>query len=139
MKNDIQYIQFAAKIEYWDKVSSFLSEFMTANEIGGPLLEMLLISAEEIFINIAKYAYGDPNGNVEIIAERFDNPRRLIFTFKDSGRQYNPLNMPNPNLILKTSDREVGGLGIFIVKKNMDLVEYRYESGQNILSIVKFF
>ena len=61
----------------------------------------------------------------------------MIITFIDSGKPFNPLNIVEPDISLSAEEREIGGLGIFLVKKTMNLVEYEYKNGQNILKIKK--
>ena len=81
---------------------------------AGTQIEMAL---EEVFVNIAQYA-----ASVEI-------------TFIDSGQPFNPLEKPDPDITLSAEERQIGGLGIWLVKENMDLVQYRNENGKNILTI----
>ena len=93
------------------------------------------LSVEEIFVNIANYAYGDKKGTAEIIMSNEENEITIVFT--DSGIAYNPLDKPDPDTTLSADEREIGGLGIFLVKKNMDSVSYDYVDGKNILTIKK--
>lgn len=93
------------------------------------------IAVEEIFINIASYAYGDNVGEAEIIVDVDQQQSKAVVTFIDSGVPYNPLEKDDPDVSLSADEREIGGLGIFLVKKSMDSVEYRNEEGKNILTI----
>lgn len=95
----------------------------------------LCVAAEEIFVNIASYAYAPNFGKAEISAEVTGDTVRLQFA--DSGKPYDPLKNDDPDITLAAEEREIGGLGIFIVKKSMDSVSYEYKDGKNILTILK--
>ena len=99
---------------------------------------VLDVAVEELFVNIASYAYVDKTGIADITIELL--PGQVVqITFRDSGIPYNPLEKPDPDITKPAEEREIGGLGIYIVKKSMDEVLYRYEDGQNILTIRKAF
>ena len=93
------------------------------------------VAVEEIFINIASYAYGNEVGNAEIILDINDSNTKATITFVDEGIPYNPLEKDDPDTTLSADERQIGGLGIFIVKKSMDSVEYKNQEGKNILTI----
>lgn len=94
----------------------------------------ILVSAEEIFANISNYAYPDDEvGNVEISISYNDNAIEVVFI--DSGKHFNPLAHPEPDITLSVEDRPIGGLGIHMVKNSMDNVEYEYAHGRNIFKI----
>ena len=95
------------------------------------------VAVEEIFVNIVNYAYGGKTGEVEIYIDTEESPKTVTIVFKDSGIQYNPLEKEDPDIALSSDERPIGGLGIFMVKKLMDDVIYRYEDGKNILEIRK--
>ncbi|MCR5496137.1 MAG: ATP-binding protein [Treponema sp.] len=106
-------------------------------ELSLALQNKIELAVEEIFVNIAHYAYEGKNGQVKVTTKVLENPKRLCIEFIDDGIQFNPLEKPDPNISLKAEDREIGGLGIFLTKKFMDKIEYRYENGNNILTIEK--
>lgn len=106
-------------------------------ELSLALQNKIELAVEEIFVNIAHYAYGGKNGQVKVTTKVQENPKRLCIEFIDGGIQFNPLEKPDPDISLKAEDREIGGLGIFLTKKFMDKIEYRYENGNNILTIEK--
>ena len=95
------------------------------------------IAVEEIFVNIANYAYGSSSGDAVIQVSMNEDPLSIEITFIDSGSEYNPLAKPDPNTSLSLMERQKGGLGIFMVKKSMDDMTYEYKDGKNILKIVK--
>ena len=106
-------------------------------EAGCSMKEQMKISVavEEIFVNIAHYAYGDSVGNAEIDIDIDNDKKSIVILFKDCGTPYNPLEHEDPDTSLSADEREIGGLGIFIVKKSMDEVSYQYKDGKNILTI----
>ena len=95
------------------------------------------VSVEEIFVNIAHYAYSDKIGEAVIEVEIDDEPKTITITFIDSGVKYDPLAKPDPDVTLSAKDRKIGGLGIFMTKKFMDELSYEYRDGQNVFSMKK--
>lgn len=95
------------------------------------------VAVEEIFVNVASYAYHPEIGEVEVTVEIVDNPKRAVITFSDSGKPYNPLEKPDPDITLSAEERGIGGLGIYMVKKSMDEVRYEYTDNKNIFTIIK--
>ncbi len=117
-----------------------VNEFVETNleKIDCPMKIMMQINVavEEIYINIASYAYGEGTGQAEILLDT-DTKGQVALTFMDSGVPYNPLAREDPDITLSAEERGIGGLGIFMVKKSMDDVKYRYEDGKNILTLIK--
>lgn len=95
------------------------------------------LSVEEIFINIASYAYFPDTGMAFISFESENGGSTIVISFTDTGVPYNPLEKDDPDITLTSEERQVGGLGIFLVKKNMDEVYYKYENGNNVLTMKK--
>ena len=99
--------------------------------------KQLMISCDEIFTNIASYAYPGGNGNVEVSVEFVSETQSLRIIFSDSGTAFNPLEISEPDTKVALSERKIGGLGMFMVKKMMDSVEYCRQNGKNILTLTK--
>ncbi len=95
-------------------------------------------AAEEIFVNIASYAYGSGTGDVVVQMEFEKNPKAMLLTFKDSGVPFDPLKKTDPDITLSAEEREIGGLGIYMVRQTMDDVTYEYKDGHNILTLKKY-
>ena len=93
------------------------------------------MAVEELFVNIASYAYAPDTGTAEIGVDVSGGVAET--TFADSGIPYNPLKKKDPDVALSAEEREIGGLGIFMVKKTMDEMRYCYRDGQNLLTIRK--
>ena len=116
-------------------------EFVDAQleEYGCGLKEQMAIDVaiDELFANIAHYAYKPDVGYATVRVDVLKDPLSVEVTFIDNGRQYDPLAKEDPDTTLSLEDREIGGMGILIVKKSMDAVSYEYKDGKNILTIKK--
>ena len=97
------------------------------------------VAIDEIFSNIARYAYQDKDGDAAVEVLMTDEPHGVQITFTDSGTPFDPMTTDDPDITLSAEDRKIGGLGLFIVKKTMDNVFYQYKNGQNVLTIFKRF
>ncbi len=95
------------------------------------------LALEELFTNVANYAYQPGKGQIQIAYVVKDNPRSIEVTIKDNGKAFNPLESKEPDLDAKVEDRRIGGLGLFIVKNTMDGISYVRKDNQNILVIIK--
>ena len=116
-----------------EQVQDFLSPYGCKMRT---LLELDMI-VEEIFINIASYAYGEKEGLASIDLSINDSADMLTMTFRDSGIPYDPLKKESPDITSGAMDRAVGGLGIFLVQKYADGMSYEYKGGENCLTIRK--
>lgn len=128
-----------ADISQLDQVLSFADGIL--EEIDCPMkTQMQLdIAIEELFVNIANYAYPDGEGNVVIEVEADSSTKSVQIVFEDEGIPYNPLEKEDPDISLSAEDRPIGGLGIFMVKKSVDDMSYEYKDGKNRLTIKKSF
>ena len=127
----------AASLENIPVVTAFIDEQLEAVDCPMKAKMQIDIVIDELFGNIARYAYGDGTGDATVQFE-FDGPTRTAsVTFVDGGIPFNPLQKPDPDVTLAAEERAIGGLGIFMVKKTMDRLEYSYENGLNILKIHK--
>ena len=95
------------------------------------------VAVDEIFGNIARYDYGDGRGDATVRFDFDGTSRMASISFMDRGMPFDPLKKADPDVTLSVEEREVGGLGIFLVKKTMDDMKYRYENGMNILTLYK--
>ena len=101
------------------------------------MLMQINIAIDELFGNIAQYAYSPETGPATVRVEVEEAPLSVIITFIDNGRPYDPLSGEDPDVSLPVEERDIGGLGVFLVKKTMDDISYEYRNGQNILRIRK--
>ena len=95
------------------------------------------VAVEEIFVNIARYAYTSGEGMARIRLDTDSEPGQMLITFIDSGIPFNPLEVREPDVTLAAHERQIGGLGIFMVRKSMDDVKYKYADNKNILTLKK--
>ncbi len=116
-------------------------EFVDAQleEYGCGMKEQMAIDVaiDELFGNIAHYAYKPDVGYATVRVDVLKDPLSVEVTFIDNGKQYAPLAKEDPDTTLSVEDRPIGGMGILIVKKSMDAVNYEYKDGKNILTIKK--
>lgn len=119
-----------------EKVTDFVNGLLEAADCPPKAMIQIDVAIDELFGNIANYAYGSETGDATVGFEITED-RTVIITFTDSGVPYDPLQKPDPDVTLSAEEREIGGLGIFMVKKTMDDMVYEYAEGQNILSIKK--
>ncbi|MBQ7503908.1 MAG: ATP-binding protein [Ruminococcus sp.] len=126
-----------AAIENIEKVTDFINAELEVLGCSFKAETQIDVAIDELFGNIARYAYNPETGKATVRLEVEENPLSVIITFIDNGRPFNPLRQADPDITLSAEEREIGGLGIFLVKKTMDLIEYDYRDGQNILKIKK--
>lgn len=127
-----------AKLEELETVTGFVREQLEGYDCPMKQLIQIEIAVEELYVNIARYAYrpvGD--GYAAVRCEVLKDPLRVVIQFLDDGIPYNPLEKPDPDITKDADEREIGGLGIFMVKQSMDGIDYSYENGKNILTIRK--
>lgn len=130
-------ISIAATIENIEVVTDFVNEELEALDCPMKAQMQIDVAIDELFSNIAHYAYSPEVGNATVRVEVVEDPLSVIITFIDKGVPYDPLAKADPNVTLSAEEREIGGLGIFMVKKTMDEVTYEYKDGRNILTIRK--
>ncbi|MBR3144380.1 MAG: anti-sigma factor antagonist [Clostridia bacterium] len=118
-------------------VLSFIEEHLEENGCSPKDRMQIAIAAEEIFVNIANYAYAPKSGKATVRVEVSKDPIRVIITFMDNGKPFDPTKKSDPDITLSADERDIGGLGIFMTKKMMDNVVYEYKDGKNILTIEK--
>lgn len=126
-----------ATVDNITQVTAFVDEQL--EELGCPVKAQMQIdiAIDELFGNIAHYAYNPDVGPATVRVEVVKDPMAVIITFIDNGVQYDPLAKADPDTTLSAEEREIGGLGIYMVKQSMDEITYEYKNGQNILRIKK--
>lgn len=127
-------ITLAATTENIGAVTAFVDEELEKVDCPIKAQMQIDVAIDELFSNIALYAY-ENGGDATVIFDFADGVVSLTFT--DSGKPYDPTKKDDPDTTLSAEEREIGGLGIFLVKKTMDSIDYRYEDGKNILTIKK--
>ena len=124
-------IRIPAQADRLDELLEFVGGAIA--EIDMKIQSKINIAIEEVFVNVANYAYSDGNGSVTVRITV--DPDEFTARFTDSGTPFDPLAKPDPDTSLSADERTIGGLGIYMVKNLMDSVEYRYENNENTLTI----
>ena len=130
-------LQVQATLENYEQVRAFVEEELEQRNCPMEVQLQVGMAVEELYSNIANYAYDPEVGPATIQVEVTEDPLCVIITFLDQGKPYDPLKHEDPDITLSLDEREIGGLGIFMVKKTMDDVKYEYVDGKNILTIRK--
>ena len=130
-------LTIAATVENIEVVTDFVNQQL--EELDCPMKAQMQIdiAIDELFSNIAHYSYNPEVGQATVRVEVVEDPLAVTITFIDNGVPYDPLAKEEPDLTLSAEERQIGGLGIYMVKKSMDEITYEYKDGQNILSIKK--
>ena len=126
-----------ATVENLPAVTEYITSSLEEKNCSMKTIMQMELVIEEIFVNVASYAYRPNIGQVTICKE-FE-PDAITISFIDSGKAYNPLEHKDPDINAELEDRDIGGLGIFLVKKNVDEISYERKDNQNILTIKKKF
>ena len=130
-------LTIAATVENIETVTDFVNEQLEALDCPMKAQMQIDIAIDELFGNIAHYAYNPEIGKATVRVEVIEDPLAVVITFIDNGVPYDPLAKADPDTTLSAEEREIGGLGIYMVKKSMDDITYEYKDGQNILTIKK--
>ena len=130
-------LELEATAENLPEVQAFVDEHLNNGDCSPKDQMQIGVAVEEIFVNIASYAYAPDKGKAKVRVEVTGDPVTVTITFLDHGVPYDPLARDDPDVSLPAEDRNIGGLGIFMTKKMMDDVAYEYRDGQNILTLKK--
>lgn len=130
-------LTIAATVENIQAVTDFVNEQLEALDCPVKAQMQIDIAIDELFGNIAHYAYNPDVGEATVRVEVMEEPLSVVITFIDQGVPFDPLDAQEPDTSLSAQERSIGGLGIYMVKKSMDEITYAYENGRNILSIRK--
>lgn len=130
-------LETEAVVENLDEVLGFIDEHLDAADCSPKVAMQIRLAAEEIFVNVASYAYQPEKGKAIVRVEITEDPLTVAITFIDHGIPYDPLKKADPDITLSAEERDIGGLGVFLAKKTMDDVTYEYKDGQNILKLKK--
>ena len=136
-KKNMRELTIEAELENLDKVIAFVDEQLEELECPMKVQMQIDVAVEEIFVNIANYAYVPGKGSATICVSWEEDPKTVSITFIDRGMPYDPLKKEDPDISLPAEERAIGGLGIYMVKKSMDEMNYEYRDEQNVLCIRK--
>lgn len=130
-------ITIPATLDQLESALAFVREQLQQAGCTAKAAGQMELAVEEIFVNIAQYAYHPGQGPVTITCEVAGKPLCATVTFCDEGIPYDPLGRTDPDLTLDAEERQIGGLGILMVKKLMDEITYEYRDGKNCLTMRK--
>ena len=132
-------IEVAATIDNLAKVFEFLDDSFNGLDVKPQTKRQIKLCVEEIYTNIANYAYNPEIGPAKLTFAVDDEakPARIIITFSDRGKPYDPLKRDDPDMELSLEETPIGGLGIYLVKETMDKVDYKLKDGKNVLIMEK--
>ena len=126
-----------ADVDHLDEVTAFVDEELEQLDCPMKVQLQIELAIEEIFVNIASYAYKPVEGEAEVRCQVLRDPLRVVIQFLDGGKPYDPLARKDADTSPEALEEREGGLGILLVKKTMDDVQYAYENGKNVLTILK--
>jgi anti-sigma regulatory factor (Ser/Thr protein kinase) len=126
-----------ATIESINKITTYVDNQLSAWHCPVKVQMQFDIAIDEIVSNISRYAYSPQTGKVTVRVEMAQEPLSVTLSFMDNGAPFDPLKMADPDVTQPADEREIGGLGIYMVKRSMDSIAYKYKDGTNILSIRK--
>lgn len=138
MKNNLSY-KIKAEVENLEKVILPLMDAIKKTDIEPRIAYKIRLAVDELLTNVVNYAYDGKVGDVEVKFHVDEDPRAVVIQIIDSGKEFNPLNVKEPDLFAEVKDRKIGGLGIYIAKKVMDELTYQRVNEQNIVTLKKFF
>ena len=130
-------ITVAADLDSLNDVLAFVDGEMERAGCSMKLMTQVDMAVEEIFVNIARYAYHPEAGEASVRCEAGGDQFQIVVGFADRGRPFNPLDREDPDVTLDAEARQLGGLGILMAKKLMDEIQYEYRDGKNILTLRK--
>ena len=139
MSSKKKELTIEALLDNLETVQSFVEQVLEEADCPIKTLMQISVAVEEIFVNIAQYAYVPGNGMATVAVELSDEKDAVILRFTDQGIPYDPLAREDPDITAPAADRQIGGLGIYMTKQLMDEIEYEYSSGKNILTMKKLF
>ncbi|MBP3217067.1 MAG: SpoIIE family protein phosphatase, partial [Lachnospiraceae bacterium] len=137
--NKPRELELDAQVENIAAATDFVAGELEQMDCPFRALSQISVAIDEIFANIAMYAYPDKKGKLTVGVQPIMEPYGVEIIFRDHGVPFNPMSAKEPDTTLSAEEREIGGLGIFLVRKTMDKVEYEYRDGENVLHLFKYF
>lgn len=130
-------LKLEATVDNLTEATEFIENNLAESDLSFMAVTGVCIAVEEIYVNIANYAYSPGTGDVTIRIDTQTDRSKVFITFEDHGIPYDPLEKEDPDISLSLEERQIGGLGIFMTKQFMDEIKYEYKDGRNILTLIK--
>lgn len=134
-------IKVNADVKNLDSVLQFMNEVIEPYNCSVEIQFQLELALEEAYVNIAHHAYPNDVGSTIIrcdVVEKDDKSNLLVIDILDQGIPYNPIEHNDPNINSSAEERDIGGLGIYMIKNSMDALSYSYENEHNVFTIEKY-
>lgn len=129
-------LRVKASVDSFDLVKDFMEQIVDEQGCDEQIKCQIMIAIEEVFINIASYAYEDKDGTIDVnVTVETTGNKPIYITFCDSGIPFDPLKVPDPDIHEDGMKRKIGGLGIFLLRQSMDHLDYSRTDGKNVLKI----
>jgi serine/threonine-protein kinase RsbW len=131
-------IQLPARIENMEPLVQFISDNARKLGFSGKRVKEIELATEEALVNIINYAYPDHHGDIKVTCVQLQS-KTFVIEIEDSGIAFDMLSLRDPDISAGISDREIGGLGVFLIRKLMDEVHYQRKNGKNVLKLIVHF
>ncbi len=128
------HVVMPARLENLEALVAHVAECARGAGFDPKKISEVEIAAEEALVNVVNYAYQGEAGNVRVGCS-LEEGDRFVIEIKDSGIPFDPLSQADPDISSDVLHRKIGGLGIFLIRKLMDDVSYRYDKGENVLTL----
>ena len=126
---------FPAQLSEMDNFLAYTEEIMEGCDCPFKVITQITLALEELFVNVASHAYPEGNGTLDYTIMADDG--KMTFIMEDSGVPFDPLAKKDPDITLSVEERDIGGLGIYMVKNIMSEINYSYTDGKNVLTLIK--
>ena len=130
-------VNLPAKLENLESMLSSIRDSAEKQGFGSKKINQIQIACEEALVNIISYAYPDKDGTIEIVCNTGEG-RGLVIEITDWGNPFDPLSVLEPDTEASIEEREIGGLGIYMMRNIMDEVSYKREGNRNVLTLTKY-
>jgi anti-sigma regulatory factor (Ser/Thr protein kinase) len=129
-------VRLPADLREIERLNKLVRQFGDLHEVPSRTLYAINLALDEIVTNVVRHGFDDPSEH-EILAQVSASGEEVTTTVTDPGRAFNPLEVAPPDLNAPLADRPLGGLGIHLVRRLMDGIEYRRDNGKNVLTMRK--
>ncbi|MDR1874769.1 MAG: ATP-binding protein [Synergistaceae bacterium] len=129
--------RYDANLDGLEDLYSFISTVLAENGVAESIVAVLEMAADEIFSNIVNYGYGEKRegAEIDVFLDVKDGVVEMVFC--DNGSPFDPLAREAPDISLSLEERQIGGLGIHIVKNSVDEITYSRRDDRNVLTLKK--
>jgi len=134
----IEQITCAADLESLEKIRDFISDCCAKHDIPKGVVFELKLAVDEACTNVIVHGYKDLQPGTITLSFRVESDK-ILLDISDQGHYFDPSSAPPPELDTPLESRKLGGMGMYLIYKTMDKVEYESSEGQNTLTFIKYF